>query len=476
MRRTVAPLRRLLPWITVAVLGACGDAPPEDAVAPEAEVPPPWRDDGRAVALVTDAASSHDFAWTELLEAVFGRVDVLDARRPAQWKASLADRSLILLGHDTLRRVRPGELPALEDFLARGGTLVLEAPDSAWAPGAGIRLATAERRALLPWPTPRDAGALFGDGPGSGRTSVEKAPVRGAHGLPPAAVAVPVSVWRYAPSRGVGEPARPLVRAAGRPAVWSRSVGSGTIVSLSYGLARLAVELERGDPLLPAPGFPIRDAWLSRLLESDVGSEAWPRWSNAPAGVDGWLVTTPETGATAPLGFPRGTALPRPALDPAGRPKGEHALASTGEARDASALRRHLAANAAVLAGPVPVSLAGEGGLDAAAVANAARHVVAPPEEVSAWWDARAAARLSWSDTGTWTARVRTPDTPGATRGFALLLPMRWRDEVLVGWSATWDPAPSRRVLRGGRIWLEIGVPAGTDGRLRSTYRSPRDG
>lgn len=458
-------IRLLFGLALVLGLVGCGDPDPNGGASGDDL---PWRDEGRGVALVAAAGATHDFGWIDLLDAVFGSIDVLDVDDVTRWAPSLADRSVLWIGHDTLRRIPPDRLTALQGFLGAGGTVVLEAPDETWASGAGIRIATAERRDVTPWPTPTDAGALFGDGPHSGRTA--RAPVRSVHDLPPARIDAPVSIWRYAPSRELGTPARPWIDAAGRPAVWSLDVGSGAMVSIAYGLARWSVEIRQGDGLVPVPALPARDAWLSRLLESDTAAAPWPRWSTTPAGVDTWLVPDGDESAARPLGFARGTGLPLRALDDAGRPTGELRLPATGTATSADALRRHLANAATVLGGPVRVALAGD--VDLSSLPDTVSTATA-----TAWWKARARARVNWSDTGTWIASVATPDLPVArAHGFALLLPTTWRDEVLVGWSATWSPAPVRRVLRGGRPWLEIGVPGATEGRLHVEYRPRRSG
>jgi len=451
-------------WVLLAAIAASVGCGSRDAERPEPTVPPPWRDEGRAVALLASADARYDFAWVDVLEFAFGRVDVLDTADDAVWGPALGNRSVVWIGHDTLRRLRPSDLPAVETFVRGGGALVLESPDTTWAPMAGLRVASAERSERAPWPLENDAANAFGDGRGAGLTARETKGLLPSTGFVDALFDLPLSVRRYAPARDRRLAARPRVRAAGRPAVWTRPLDSGAIVSISPWLARLHADAVGRDPTAPPIDAPVHDAWVTRLLESDAAPTPWPRWSAAPFGLDG-VVASGDVSRTG-TGFTLATALPFHHLDPAGRPLdalalGELALAGA-TSRD---VVRALARNAAIGAGPLLLH-APTIALDD--VASRASHRVVDASWIRGWWAARAQARLAWSRPDELVVAV---ESPVGDENLGLLLPSVWRDEVLVGWTAPWSPAPSRRIVRGGRTWVEIGIPPGTKARLRATYR-----
>lgn len=457
-------------WILL-VLGAllaigCGDSTPRRS-GDEGSALPRWRDEGRDVALVVNAGATDDLRWVDVLAGVFGTVDVLDTATTDDWMASMADRSVVWIGRETLRRVRPTDLPFLDGFVRAGGALVLETPDSTWAPGAGLRVVGAERLQRAPWPLERGAAQLFGDGRGAGLSARRGAFRPLTTGHLPDRFGVALSVRRYAPARDRSAAARPWTRAAGRPAVWSRAVDGGAIISIAYELARFHDEATNAGPRpLPAP---VIDAWMSRLLESEAAPSPWPRWSVAPFGSDGVVCRVDDVAAAE--GFHFGTTWPLGFADEGATNGIALATARPASASEAD-LVTMLARNAQVGAGVVAMP----SGIDSIRVASASvgtDHRVMSRNELDVWWAARAATRVAWSRIDDLNVRVETPPLE-LELSFGLLLPATWRDEVLVGWNASWPGVASRRVVRAGRTWIEIAVPPATEGNLRVSYRPRR--
>jgi len=286
VRRTAGLLAALV-LLAAAVVLVFGPFPRTPDPGPPAVGSPPWTDQGRAVALVAHPEAAGDLAWVDLLESVFGGIDVLDADEPATvTRAAATDRALVVIGHETVRRSEPVDWTSLDAFVDAGGTLLLETPEGPWAELAGVEVASVERRDRAPWPGPRTpATAFVVDGTGGSPGSI-----------PPVSLRVPLSSWRYGPRREGGNPARPWIAAGGRPAVWSRATGRGAIVAVSHHLSRLAIDLAEGPPSGAAPDHAWTDAWTQVLLGPDAAPWPWPRWSNAPAGDDGWLLLcAPDT-------------------------------------------------------------------------------------------------------------------------------------------------------------------------------------
>ena len=279
--RRMAGLLTALALLALAVVAIFGPFPRVPDPASPAPGTAPWTDDGRAVALVVHPEAMTDLAWIDLLESVFGGVDVLAADDPGTpTRAAEADRALVVIGHETARRSDPDQWAALDTFVDAGGVLLLETPDGPWADLAGVDVASIERRDRAPWPGPRTPAAAFAVDGGGGPPG----------SLPPASLAVPLSSWRYGPRRAGGNPARPWIAAGGRPAVWSRAIERGAIVAMSHRLSRLARDLAEGSSADLAPEHAWTDAWTQVLLGPDAAPWPWPRWSNAAPGDDGWLL------------------------------------------------------------------------------------------------------------------------------------------------------------------------------------------
>ena len=256
------------PW----TLPPAGGPPP---VAPD-----PWRGTGRPVALLLADGVPHDAAWIDRLRMHFGAIDVMPAGAAPD---AIDGPALMLLGHDTLRRLDPAWEAPLRRYVRDGGILVVEAPDTTWTRLAGVRLATVEREDSLPWPI---------DPP----LSDPLAPGRLAP--PPIPLPIPLTTWRYAPGADRANSAEIRTRIGGRPALWGRTLGSGEVVTVSHGLGRLVDDFVAAPPS-PPPDSPWLDVWTGAVLAPDGLPAPWARWSMAPPGSDGWILVGGDAEAPA---------------------------------------------------------------------------------------------------------------------------------------------------------------------------------
>jgi hypothetical protein len=273
----------------------------------------PWKDEGHPVLLVVHEAAlasgargergAPDLQWLNLLDQGFGGCDLLStdslAREPER---VLRGRELVILPRRSLASLDPALNSTLERLTEEHGlVLFFECPEDPWTEAAGIQLATVERRRFLPWPVPES----WAD------------PSRLPTGAAPQPLLLPHVLWRYGPVLRGRRMAAPILSIAGRPMIWSRSLGPGAWLSSSVDLGALAQALRpgrvgdsaEGEPLSvggasspaaaahPSPGMMDRmhswlDAWLSALLGPEIAPAPWPRWWCAPPGSAGWLVLT----------------------------------------------------------------------------------------------------------------------------------------------------------------------------------------
>lgn len=446
---------------------------------PDPDATIPLRDTGHPVLLLVDARSIeesrprderdrwYDLEWANLLVQGYGGCDIADLHEAG---SRLDRRQLVVMPRRSAARADEALLRALHERVGDGLAVLVEAPDSSLCRTFGLELATVERRPRLPWPEPVASGT------------------RRQLSLRPRPVDVSWTRFRYAP--GAASPMeRPRVHLSldGRPMGWTRAHGSGAWIVLAMDFAELSSRLRQGEagaPLLAGQDHPWLDAWSEGVFGAALTALPLPRIATAPPAADGWLVIEPpEKAGPAPVaadhpGFSLGTGLPSRPLGRTGR---LHAwdlpLIYDGPAAglEPSRLDRWARHNAAGGAGPLSLSIHDAFGEDLArelsTLPQRRAHTEASRPGLLAWWMARQDVRVRVEQTGD-TVDYVVEAVPDAAPGFALLVPVRWRDRSLEGWDAGWGTAPGRRVQRFDRAYRLIDLPPEAEGRrLQLRYR-----
>lgn len=207
-----------------------------------------------------------------------------------------------------------------------------------------------------------------------------------------------------------------------------------------------------------------------------INRNAAGRWSRDPdlpyamvlgAGID---IDCSLGAATEAAGWLFGSGVPFLPLASDGRAFALHeVVVHGGPGSDRRRLDRWLRHNADGGAGPVHVLLEDDSALaEIDRIAARRRHLRNRPDELVGWWRRRASVILRPRSTADG-IEVRI-EKPG-DEGFALLVPLRWRDGALAGWDADWGVAASRRVQRFDRAYRLIELDARAEGgTLRLRY------
>jgi len=191
-------------------------------------------------------AMDWSLAWINLLEQECGYYAHAEyvQLRPDTWSG----RSLVIVAHSAIPRFTGEQIDSLKAFVQGGGVVILDRPTAGWTALSGIVLGpleTGEARLRSAHPDVLAA--------------------RVAESLGRADLPFPVSIHHL--SGSVPEDVRTLLRFDERPALLSRSLGKGAVISTTFDLGRLLVTVQQGRP---EPDFTVRKRWgfYRHVLES----------------------------------------------------------------------------------------------------------------------------------------------------------------------------------------------------------------